>query len=61
VIDAPAILSASETALLARAPGISTLVVGSVRGAKRAEIEQARSRLALARVEPIGLVVLGSS
>jgi Mrp family chromosome partitioning ATPase len=61
VIDAPAILPASETALLARAPGIATLIVGSVGGAKRAEIEQARSRLALARVEPVGLVVCGSA
>jgi non-specific protein-tyrosine kinase len=60
VIDAPAILPASETVLLARNPGMQMLIVASIGGAQRRDIERARERLALARIEPIGLVVCGA-
>ena len=60
VIDAPAILPASETVLLARNPGMQMLIVATIGGAQRRDIERARERLALARIEPIGLVVCGA-
>jgi succinoglycan biosynthesis transport protein ExoP len=60
VIDAPALLPASETVLLARTPGMRTLVVARIGAAQRRDIERARERLALAGVEPIGIVVAGS-
>jgi Mrp family chromosome partitioning ATPase len=60
VIDAPAILPASETVLLARNPGVQMLIVATIGGAQRRDIERARERLALARIEPIGLVVCGA-
>jgi Mrp family chromosome partitioning ATPase len=60
VIDAPTILPASETVLLARNPGMQMLIVASIGGAQRRDIERARERLALAKVEAIGLVVCGA-
>jgi Mrp family chromosome partitioning ATPase/capsular polysaccharide biosynthesis protein len=60
VIDAPAILPASETVLLARNPGVQMLIVATIGGAQSRDIERARERLALARIEPIGLVVCGA-
>lgn len=60
VIDAPAILPASETVLLARNPGMQILIVAAIGGAQRRDIERARERLTLARIEPIGLVVCGA-
>jgi Mrp family chromosome partitioning ATPase len=59
VIDAPTLLPASETVLLARSPGIRMLVVAQIGATQRRDIERARERLQLAGVEPIGLVVCG--
>jgi Mrp family chromosome partitioning ATPase/capsular polysaccharide biosynthesis protein len=60
VIDAPAILPASETVLLARKAGVQMLIVATIGRAQRRDIERARERIALARIEPIGLVVCGA-
>ncbi|MEO9174258.1 MAG: hypothetical protein ABI317_02005 [Gaiellales bacterium] len=60
LIDAPTILPASETVLLARNPGMQMLIVATIGGAQRRDIERARERLALAKVEAIGLVVCGA-
>jgi succinoglycan biosynthesis transport protein ExoP len=60
VLDAPPILPASETVLLARAPGIRMLVVATIGVAQRGDIERARERLAVAGVEPLGLLVCGA-
>ena len=60
VIDAPALLPASETALLARSAGMRMLVVANIGSAQRRDIERARERLALAGVQPLGLVVSGA-
>jgi succinoglycan biosynthesis transport protein ExoP len=59
VIDAPPLLPASETVLLARTPGMQMLVVARIGSAQRRDIERARERLALAGVSPLGLVVSG--
>jgi polysaccharide biosynthesis transport protein len=59
VIDAPALLPASETALLAQRPGMQMLIVEQSASTEPREIESARERLALAGVDPIGLVVVG--
>ena len=60
VIDAPALRPASETALLARSAGMRMLVVAKVGTAQRRDIERERERLALAGVQPLGLVVSGA-
>ncbi len=60
VIDAPTLLPASETVLLARTPGMQMLIVAAIGGAQRRDIERARERLTLAKVDPIGLVVCGA-
>ena len=59
VIDAPALLPASETALLAQRPGMQLLVVAQSGTTEQREIRRARERLELAGVDPLGLVVCG--
>jgi succinoglycan biosynthesis transport protein ExoP len=59
VIDAPALLPASETALLAQLPGMQLLVVAQSGTTEQREIRRARERLELAGVDPLGLVVCG--
>ena len=60
VLDAPPILPASETVLLARNPDVQMLIVATIGGAQRRDIERARERLAVAGVEPLGLLVCGA-
>jgi Mrp family chromosome partitioning ATPase len=59
VIDAPALLPASETALLAQRPGMELLVVAQSGTTEQREIKRARERLELAGVDALGLVVCG--
>ena len=59
VIDAPALLPASETALLAQRPGMELLVVAQSGTTEPGQIQRARERLELAGVDPLGLVVCG--
>jgi succinoglycan biosynthesis transport protein ExoP len=59
VIDAPPLLPASETALLAQRPGMRMLIVEQSGSTEPHEIEGALERLALAGVDPLGLVVCG--
>jgi tyrosine-protein kinase Etk/Wzc len=59
VIDAPALLPASETALLAQRPGMQVLIVAQSGSTEPREIARARERLDLAGVDPLGLVVCG--